>query len=173
MAVCLMAVSGVSAQDQQNMQPKERPTAEQMAQRRTDRMAEKLNLTDAQKKEVYGMNLDQARKMEKEREQAKARAEQMKKDIAARDAKMKSILTEEQYTQWRDMQKAMMRANNHGKGHGPQMKCEGRKECCGDCMKDGKSCKGDSQKQCDGQKTCGTCDGHSQTKGEPAGQKSK
>ena len=36
---------------------KERPTAEQMAQRRTERMTEKLNLSEKQSKQLYEVNL--------------------------------------------------------------------------------------------------------------------
>ena len=62
-ALCLMAGEAVFAQTESApapaAAPKERPTLEQIAQRKTDRMAERLEFTDAQKKQVYEINLQQ------------------------------------------------------------------------------------------------------------------
>ena len=71
-ALCLMAGEAVFAQTESApapaAAPKERPTLEQIAQRKTDRMAERLYLTDAQKKQVYEINLQQLKEMEAQRE---------------------------------------------------------------------------------------------------------
>ena len=62
----MMIGTGVCAQNtqQQSRMMKERPTAEQLAQRQTDRMKEKLALTDAQAKQIYSYNLQQIKEMQ-------------------------------------------------------------------------------------------------------------
>lgn len=84
-ALCLMAGTSVFAQQQNKPDaPKERPTAEQMAQRKTDRMTEQLKLNEAQAKQVYAINLAQIKEMIAQREKMeaarKAEAEKMKSD---------------------------------------------------------------------------------------------
>ena len=125
MALCLMAGTSAFAQQQNKPEaPKERPTAEQMAQRKTDRMTEQLKLNEAQAKQVYAINLAQVREMIAQREKMEAARK-------AEAEKMKSILTTEQFVQWSQMQ-----APRPGqRGHGPQMMKKGDrrgggKECC-------------------------------------------
>ena len=97
-AFCLMLGTGAFAQNgKQQGERRPMPTAEQMAQRKTDRMKEKLNLTDAQVEQVYAYNLQQIKEMETQRERMRA-------DRQAEAEKMKSILTPEQYAQWQQMQ---------------------------------------------------------------------
>ena len=124
-ALCLMAGTSVFAQQQNKPDaPKERPTAEQMAQRKTDRMTEQRKLTEAQAKQVYAINLAQIKEMIAQREKMEAARK-------AEAEKMKSILTTEQFVQWSQMQ-----APRPGqRGHGPQMMKKGDrrgggKECC-------------------------------------------
>ena len=90
--LCMMIGTGASAQNKpmQNRMMKERPTAEQMAQCKTDRMKEQLALTDEQAAQVYKYNLQQIKEMQMQREQ-------MRKAQQAETAKMKSILTPEQF----------------------------------------------------------------------------
>ena len=125
MALCLMAGTSAFAQQQNKPEaPKERPTGEQMAQRKTDRMTEQLKLNEAQAKQVYAINLAQVREMIAQREKMEAARK-------AEAEKMKSILTTEQFVQWSQMQ-----APRPGqRGHGPQMMKKGDrrgggKECC-------------------------------------------
>ena len=96
-ALCLMAGEAVFAQTESApapaAAPKERPTLEQIAQRKTDRMAERLYLTDVQKKQVYEINLQQLKEMEAQREA-------MRKAREARAEQMKSILSTEQFVKW-------------------------------------------------------------------------
>lgn len=103
-------MAGTSAFAQQAETPrtmaKERPTPEQMAQRMTDRMAEKYELTDAQKRQVYDLSLQQVQSMQEHRRQMVA-------ERKASDEKMKGILTDEQYKQWKDDQAKMMRSAKH------------------------------------------------------------
>lgn len=124
-ALCLMAGTSVFAQQQNKPDaPKERPTAEQMAQRKTDRMTEQLKLTEAQAKQVYAINLAQIKEMIAQREKMEAARK-------AEAEKMKSILTTEQFMQWSQMQ-----GPRPGQpGNGPHMKHKkGPKQ--GDCPKD-------------------------------------
>ena len=82
-ALCLLAGTGAFAQDSKKApMMKERPTAEQMAQRRTERMTEKLNLSEKQSKQLYEVNLQDIKEMQAQAEQMrayrKAQAEKMK-----------------------------------------------------------------------------------------------
>ena len=97
-ALCLLAGTGAFAQDSKKApMMKERPTAEQMAQRRTERMTEKLNLSEKQSKQLYEVNLQDIKEMQ-------AQAEQMRAYRKAQAEKMKGILTPEQFEQWKQMQ---------------------------------------------------------------------
>ena len=97
-ALCLMAATTLSAQESKpQAQPKTPPTAEQIAQHRTDRMTERLNLTEEQAKQVYEVNLAQVKRMQ-------AMREEMREARKAEADKMKSILTTEQFMQWSQMQ---------------------------------------------------------------------
>lgn len=132
MAFCLMAGTSAFAQNTKKApMPKERPTVEQMAQRQTERMTQKLKLTEAQAKQVYDLNLQQIKQMQSMREQMRA----------ARNAeaeKMKSILTTEQFVEW-----AQMQGPKWGEGRGPKGMHPGK-----DGRKGGKDCRKACDKQC-------------------------
>lgn len=138
--LCLLAGTSAFAQDSKKVpMTKERPTAEQMAKGRTERMAEKLNLNETQSKQLYEINLQDIKDMQKQ-------AEQMRANRKAQAEKMKGILTPEQFEQWKQMQD-----QRPGMNRGPQMK-DGRgrdagmrdgQKCdrpCADVDKDGKKC---------------------------------
>ena len=133
MALCLMAGTSAFAQQQNKPDaPKERPTAEQMAQRKTDKMTAQLKLNEAQAKQIYAINLAQVKEMIAQREKMEAARK-------AEAEKMKSILTTEQFMQWSQMQKQQMRMPGQ-RGHGPQMHKDGKDgkknaECKGNCDK--------------------------------------
>lgn len=130
MALCLLAGTGAFAQNQnKERMRREMPTAEQMAQRKADRMKEKLNLTEAQTKQIYDYNLQQVKEMQSMREQMRAARQ-------AEDEKMKSILTPEQYTQWKQAQgpECSPRGREARKGHG----CKQRAACDKPCGKESK-----------------------------------
>ena len=124
-ALCLMATTTLFAQESKpKAEPKTPPTDEQIAQRQTDRMTERLKLTEAQAKQVYELNLAQVKEMQAMREKMRAARK-------AEADKMKSILTTEQFMQWSQMQGP--RPGQHGKA--PHMKGKkGQKQ--GDCPKD-------------------------------------
>ncbi|WP_300798700.1 DUF4890 domain-containing protein [uncultured Alistipes sp.] len=141
MGLCLLAGTSAFAQDTKPAPaPKTPPTAEQIAQRQTERMTQQLGLTDAQAKQVYELNLEQIKQMQAHREQMRA----------ARNAeaeKMKKILSTEQFMQW-----AQMQGPRPGEGRGPQAMHQGKncpKECVKDCPKE---CRKHGRKACDKQR---------------------
>ena len=91
-------------------------TPEQMADLRTKEMTLKLNLTEQQQEQVYGINLAQieARKQQKENgkkpeemtsdELYQFRATQLDQRIAAKE-QLQSVLTEEQFAKIEEMDK--------------------------------------------------------------------
>ena len=125
MALCLMATTTLFAQESKpQVEPRTPPTAEQLAQHQTERMTKQLNLSDAQAKQVYEVNLDQIKQMQ-------AMREKMREARAAEADKMKSILSTEQFMQWSQMQGP--RPGQPGKA--PHMKHKkGPKQ--GNCPKD-------------------------------------
>ncbi len=139
--LCLLIGTGASAQNrngQQSRMMKERPTAEQMAQRKADRLKEKLTLTDEQTKQVYNLNLQQIKEMQAQREQMRAARQ-------AEANKMKSILTPEQFAKWQELQ-------GERKGHNPAKmhkdgKCCKEAGCCKDGQKTGKGACRDAKKK--------------------------
>ncbi|MEB2783481.1 DUF4890 domain-containing protein [Algoriphagus persicinus] len=107
----------------------ERPSAEERAQRSTERMAEKLALTDAQKKQILDINLEYAKKNEAEMAERKAEIEAHKAEMAAKraemneqDAKIQAILTEEQRAKWTEIKAERMKDRQRGR---PNAQVEG------------------------------------------------
>ena len=82
MTLCLLAGTSAFAQDRRAPRTKERPTAEQMAQRKTDRMVEKLNLNEDQSKQLYELNLQEVKDMQAQHERMRA-ARKAKADLAS------------------------------------------------------------------------------------------
>ena len=126
MVLCLMATTTLFAQENKpQAEPKTPPTAEQLAQRQTERMTKQLNLSDAQAKQVYEVNLDQIKQMQ-------AMREKMREARAAEADKMKSILSTEQFMQWSQMQGSC--PGHPGKAHHHMGYKKGPKG--GDCPKE-------------------------------------
>lgn len=112
MALLLVLMAGVTAFAQET-KTKERPTAEERAQKQTDMMAEKLELSDSQKAQILAINLENAKKREAEMEARKAemeaRKEQMqamKEGLKAQDEAIKEVLTEEQRSKWEELKES-------------------------------------------------------------------
>lgn len=122
MAACVMTMTGALAQGQtQKMQvPRQRPTAEQIAQKRTEMMTKKLELNEAQEQKVYQVNLENVKLMEKHRMQMKAERQ-------AEAEQMKGILTTDQFVKWSQMQAAPGRGGHHGKNG---KECTRKKDDC-------------------------------------------
>ncbi len=79
-------------------------TPEQRAERMTDRMAEELELTDAQKEQVYKIHLENAQKRQVEaearRKEMQERREVMRAESESQKAEIEAILTPEQKAKW-------------------------------------------------------------------------
>ena len=126
--LCMMALTLVmgaaAAQEPDNQQqPKQAPTVEQMARRMTDRMTERLKLTDAQAEQVYAVNLERLQTLEAQREAMRTMCREQAE-------KMKSVLTTEQFMEWSKMQGP--RPHRDGR-HAPGMRRgapDPDKKCC-------------------------------------------
>lgn len=101
----MMIGTGVSAQEatatKRQMPEGEKPSVEQVAKIRAERLGEKLSLSEQQVKEIYELNLEAVKQR---RELAETRQENA--------AKMKRILTDEQYASWEKMKQT-----NRESGH--------------------------------------------------------
>ncbi len=103
------------AREKQNKTPKER------AQRTTDAMEKKLNLTADQKSKVYEINLDRAKKMNDLRTADKAdrtrRMDKQKKLMDDGDQKLNKILNADQQKSYQESKIQMKeRAKKHYEG---------------------------------------------------------
>lgn len=85
-------------QDQPDVKKKERVemTPEQKAQKRVDKMAESLDLTEAQKKKIYAIELENIKKAEETRAEMIALKEKARKQRQEGRAKIENELTQEQ-----------------------------------------------------------------------------
>ncbi len=107
---------------QQNNQ---RPSAEEMAQKQTDRMKSKLNLSEEQSKSVYDINLKYAKSNESEYKKAQEakekRMEAMKASQDKKDAELKNVLSADQFNtyqqQRKDAKMKMDQKKMNGKHH--------------------------------------------------------
>ena len=114
-SVMMLAATAVSAQQPHagrgRQTPPQEKTPEQIAEAMTQRMTTQLNLSDKQQKEIYELNLQNIKEQQAYREQmAKEREARMKaieQKREANDAKLKKILTEEQYQQMVDNRSKM------------------------------------------------------------------
>ena len=110
-------------------------TAEQIAEKQTQRMTKDLNLTDEQQKQIMKLNLKNAQKhkakmAKAEKKMAKAK-EKRNKEMAKNAEQLKKIRTAEQYAKFQqkkeDMRKEHMKFKMERKKHG---KCECNCENC-------------------------------------------
>jgi len=156
-----IAIAFISIQGFAQQERKERPNRGEMAQRmndftpeeianlRTKKMTLQLDLNDAQQKEIYKLNLDNASKRKAMMEAMKAKKESgaMEKPTKeehlkmmntrldhqiAMKAKMKSILNKEQFEKWEKAQSKMAEMRKEGmkgkKRQGEWKKPEGQKK---------------------------------------------
>lgn len=104
----------------------DRPSAEERAKRKTERMAEELTLTDAQKKQIFDINLEYSKKNEDERkaemEARKAEMEARKAELKEQDSKIQAVLTVEQRTKWTEIKAERMDDRRRGR---PNAQIEG------------------------------------------------
>lgn len=106
MAILLMG-GVVMAQGSKRGDRKE-VTPEVQAQHMTDRMVKEFSLNEKQAKELQAANLEFAKQMQANKEQAKAEKKQKREEMKtmrdARDARLKKILTQDQYTAYQKKQ---------------------------------------------------------------------
>ena len=97
----------------------ERPSAEDRAQRSTERMAKALTLTEDQKKQILGINLEYAKKNEEERKAAmqvrKAEMEAKKAEMKEQNSKVEAVLTQEQRAKWTEIKAEKIEDRRRGR----------------------------------------------------------
>lgn len=101
-------------------QNKQKGTPEERADKVTNRMKEKLNLSDEQVAKIKAINLDAAKKKEELKAKGKDERKQMRTQVnnieTDRDSKIMEVLTEEQKAEYTKMkEKAKERRQNKGK----------------------------------------------------------
>lgn len=130
----------------------QRPTAEQVARRMTDRMTKQLNLTPEQAEQVHVYHLDRMRDAESRFADRKGKAEnpewEMERSIVHVTSRMQEMLTGDQFAKWEQSQKQKTLCGEKNcceMGH-KNCKCkEGRKHC--KCMKGHKHHEGKMKKE--------------------------
>lgn len=98
---------GVSSSFAQRERVRENSTPEERAQKQTEMMAEKLELSEDQKAQILAINMEYSKKrqeaMEARKAEMDARREQMmelREEMKAQDEKISKVLTEEQRKEW-------------------------------------------------------------------------
>lgn len=101
-------------------------TPEERAERITNKMAEELALSEDQKKKIYQINLEHAKKrqveMEARREEMKAKRAEMEADLKAQNQEIETLLTDEQKAKWAEVKeegRKKMREESRGRRGGP------------------------------------------------------
>lgn len=95
----------------------ERPSAEDRAKRSTERMAEHLGLSDAQKEQILNLNLEFAKQQEAQRAEQREQGEARKEAMQAQEEKIKAVLTPEQAEKW-EAAKKERREGDRRRGRG-------------------------------------------------------
>jgi len=78
----------------------EKTNPDERAKQMTERIATDLQLSEAQKKQVLAINMEYAKKREAEMEARKAEMESRKNEQKEHEAKIQSVLTEDQKAKW-------------------------------------------------------------------------
>ena len=122
MVAAVMMIGTAAAQPQRpEGEKREKPTAEQMAKFRTERMAKELDLNKEQQQQVYDMTLTRIKSAQQKADRDRSA---MAAERKSADEKMQKILTPEQYRKWGEMQKKQaemgrakgQRGGWHGRG---------------------------------------------------------
>ncbi len=126
MLIMLIAVmfSAANSYSQDNGEKRQKKTPEERAQKRADKMKEKLSLTDDQHKQVYDIFLSQTNEMRSLHESGKndqdktARKEKMKSLRDSYNSQINSVLTSSQQQLWETHKKEMKEKHKGKKHHG-------------------------------------------------------
>lgn len=127
LAALLFSVSSSFSQ-QDNGEKKQRKTPEERAQKRADKMKEKLSLTEDQHKQVYDIMLSQANEMKAVWESTKndqdktSRKEKMKAIRESGKTQLNSVLSADQQKLWEAHKKEMKEKHKGKKHHGKKHK---------------------------------------------------
>lgn len=105
--IVVSVLSSVNAQQQQEL-----PPAKERAEKQTEMMDEKLNLTKEQKEKVMEINLDAAQKMDGVLKQTDrmAKFKGLRTITAEKDKALKGILSKEQFKMYQKMKSEMQKA---------------------------------------------------------------
>lgn len=103
----------------------ERPSAEEMAKRQTEMIQKATGIDKATAEKLNAINLKYAKQMQEMREKSGDQREAMRESMVAsreaREAEIKALLTEEQYTKYKKHQEEMRNRQKEGQGHrGPR-----------------------------------------------------
>lgn len=115
----LIIFSTAAAQTNGKQKPgeiRQMPSAEQMAQRRTEKMTKMLSLDDKQKERVYKLSLKTMRKQQEAREKMRKLMREAEAAGKEFDSSLKEILTPEQMLKYNESKK------EQGKAQGKKMK---------------------------------------------------
>ena len=117
-------ISPVMAQNKNQDQPKKNEhkklTAEEKAQKRTDKMKEELGLSDEQVKKVYDINLKHIKEMEAIHKEMKKLHDQAKTTRDNTKAEFDEVFTDEQKAKAEELRKKRKeKMKEKHKGHGP------------------------------------------------------
>lgn len=112
-AILMLMLSsiGVGSFAQQTEQ-KVKLTAEQKAQRKTEKLSKQLNLNDAQAKQIYALSLQNCKARQADKQAMHAKHKEMRKQ---NQAQMQQILSAEQYKNYQQMLLAKREAHKQKK----------------------------------------------------------
>jgi protein CpxP len=121
--ITLLVTFGVQAQDRK--EKIKNATPEERVAMRTEKMSEKLGLDENQKKKVKEIFTEEQKENKAVREEMKAEREKalakkkatMKKEHEELKAKLKPVLTEEQFKKWEAMQNENMEKAKEARKH--------------------------------------------------------
>ena len=122
-AAVLFSAGNIYSQQNDDGTKKQRKTPEERAQKRADKMKEKLSLTEDQHKQVYSILLSQANEMKSIWESSKndqdktARKEKMKTIWESTNTQINSVLDANQQQLW-EAHKKEMKEKHKGKHDG-------------------------------------------------------
>lgn len=120
-AMCMSAVT-FAQRPAEKAREKKNYTPEQMAQKRTDTMKTRLQLSDEQAAKVYTWNLQQIKEQIAQKEKEKAERQKRMEQHKAQETEFISILTPTQkaaYDQWKQERKKDMRKGDKDKRQHP------------------------------------------------------
>ena len=125
LAATLFIFFAISANAQQRG-PREHMTPEQQATRMVERLTEELKLDENQQKELQTYFTEQFQKRQEEFEKNRpapedreTMREKMEKEREATDAKLKEVLTEEQYNTYKANEEKRMKEMQQHRGERP------------------------------------------------------